>query len=82
MAGDGGGLATLCDDGVGNGLAALDLAAGNDHVGALLGQQLGDGFTDAAAGAGNEGDLAVEVEQSGLGHGVPLVVIRFTAVIG
>jgi hypothetical protein len=41
-------------------------------VSALLGQQLGDGFTDAAAGTGNESDLAVEVEQLSLGHGVPL----------
>jgi len=53
----------------------LDLAAGDDHMGTLLGEQLGDGFADAAAGAGNEGDLAVKVEQGGLGHGrVPLVV--------
>jgi len=69
MAGDRGGLATVGDDGVGDFLAVVDLAAGNDDMGALLGQQFGDGFTDATAGAGNEGDLAVEVEQLGLGHG-------------
>ncbi|WP_446730913.1 hypothetical protein [Pseudomonas sp. SST3] len=37
-------------------------------MGALLGQQLGDGFTDATAGAGNKRNLAIEVEQVGLGH--------------
>src|SRR5690606_21557760 len=68
VAGDRSGLAAGSVDGVGNRLATVDLAAGNDHVRALLGQQLGDGFADAAAGAGNEGDLAVEVEQVGLGH--------------
>jgi hypothetical protein len=68
VAGDGGGLTALGGDGVGHGLAAVDLTAGHDHVSTLLGQQLGDGLADAAAGAGNEGDLAVEVEQLGLGH--------------
>jgi len=29
-------------------------------VGVLLGQQFGDGFTNATAGAGDEGDPAVE----------------------
>ncbi|MCY1180435.1 hypothetical protein D9M73_208770 [compost metagenome] len=72
MAGDGGGLAAGGDDGVGDVLAAFKLAAGDDHVGALLGQQFGDGFTDATAGAGDESDLAVEVEQLSLGHGIPL----------
>jgi len=69
MAGDRTGLAAGLDDGIGNGLAAIDLAAGNDDVCALLGEQLGDGFADTAARAGNEGDLAVEIEQGGLGHG-------------
>src|SRR5690606_4614942 len=73
MAGDGGGLAAFRDDGVGHGLAAFDLAARDDHMGTLLGQQSGDGFADAAAGAGNESDLAVEVEQVGLGHSGYLV---------
>ncbi|MNN62446.1 hypothetical protein D3C81_1777470 [compost metagenome] len=44
-------------------------------MGALLGQQVGDGFADAATGAGNEGDFAVEVEQVSLGHGLFLVVV-------
>jgi hypothetical protein len=42
-------------------------------MGALL-PASGDGFADATAGAGNEGNLAVEVEQVGLGHAVFLVV--------
>jgi len=42
MAGDRAGLAAGLDDGIGNGLAAIDLAAGNDDVCALLGEQLGD----------------------------------------
>ncbi|MNE52835.1 hypothetical protein D3C80_1475270 [compost metagenome] len=70
MAGDRGGLAAVGNDRVGDALAAVDLATRYDHVGALLGQQLGDGLADAAAGAGDEGDLAVEVEQLGLGHGL------------
>ncbi|MNG21819.1 hypothetical protein D3C84_1062270 [compost metagenome] len=73
MAGNGGGLAAGGDDGVGDVLAAFELAARHDHVGALLGQQFGDGFTDATAGAGDESDLAVEVEQLSLGHGIPLL---------
>ena len=45
-------------------------------MGTLLGQQVGDGLADATAGAGDESDLAVEVEQVGLGHAVFLVVGR------
>ena len=33
---------------------------GADHRRALFGQLLGDGFADALAGAGDEGDLAFE----------------------
>ena len=69
MAGDGGGLAAVGDDRIGHVLATFELAARDDHMGALLGQQLGNGLADTAAGAGNKGDLAVEVEQLGLGHG-------------
>ncbi len=59
MAGDRSGLAARGVDGLGNRLAAIELATGNDHVSTLLGQQFGDGFTDAPAGAGYEGNLAV-----------------------
>jgi hypothetical protein len=59
VAGDRGRLAAFSDDRVGYRLAAFDLAAGYDYMGALLREQFGDGFADTAAGAGNEGDLAV-----------------------
>jgi len=42
---------------------AVEFAVGDDHVGALLGQQFGDDFTDATAGAGDESVLATEVER-------------------
>jgi hypothetical protein len=43
--------------------AAVEFAVGDDHVSALLGQQFGDGFIDAMAGAGDESVLAAEVER-------------------
>src|SRR5690606_36622666 len=70
MAADGGRLAALVADGLDHRLAALHLAAGDDHMGALLRQQAGNGFADPPAGAGNEGDLAVEVVQVALVHGL------------
>ncbi|MNG19570.1 hypothetical protein D3C84_1037440 [compost metagenome] len=73
MARDGGGFAAVLDDRVGHVLAAVELAARDDHVGTLLGQQFGDGLTDATAGAGDESDFAVEVEQLSLGHGFSLL---------
>ncbi len=45
-------------------------------MGPLLCEQVGDGLADASAGAGNKGNLAVEVEQVGLGHAVFLVIRR------
>ena len=57
-------------------LATVELAAGHDHMGTLLGQQVGNGLANAAAGTGDESDLAVEVEQVSLGHAVFLVVCR------
>ena len=59
VAGHRGGLSASRDDGVGYRLATFDLAAGHDYVGALLGEQFCDRLADTAAGAGNEGDLAV-----------------------
>src|SRR5690606_763337 len=75
VAGHGSGLAAFGANRLGHRLAALRLAAGDDHMGALLGEQARNGFADAAAGAGNEGDLAVQVEQVGLVHGVFLLLL-------
>ena len=68
MAGNGRGLATFGNDRIGYWLAALKFTARDNHMGPLLGQQFGDGFTDAAAGTGNKGDFAIKVEQLGPGH--------------
>ena len=75
VAGLGRSLAARCNDGVGDCLAVFDLTAGDDHVRTLLGQQLGDGFADAAAGAGYQSYFAVEVEQLGLLHGLILDLV-------
>ena len=69
MAGNGRGLATFGNDRIGYWLAALKFTARDNHMGPLLGQQFGDGFTDAATGTGNKGDFAIKVEQLGPGHG-------------
>ena len=85
VAGNCRGLTAVSDDGIRDFLAVVDLAARNDDVSALLGQQFGNGLADTTAGAGNESDLAVEVEQLGLGHGLFLSYERpvrpFTAAI-
>ena len=52
---------------------ALGLRAGGEgHGGALLGQARGDGGADAAAGAGHQGDLALQgsVRVDGGCHGI------------
>ena len=51
------------DDRVGGLGAGLGLAAGDDNVRALIGHRLGNGSADAARGAGDDRDLAGEVEQ-------------------
>ncbi|GAA6130480.1 hypothetical protein NBRC116187_08400 [Halopseudomonas sabulinigri] len=43
-------------------------------MGTLLGKQLGNGFADTTAGAGDQGYLAVEIKKLGLLHGGILVV--------
>ena len=43
-------------------LAVLELAAGDDHLGAALGERQDHLATEAAAAAGHQGDLAGEVE--------------------
>ena len=62
------GLAAASDDGFGNVLAALELAAGDDHMCTLLRQQVCNRFANASAGPGNKSDLALKVEQVGLRH--------------
>lgn len=50
----------LEDDLVGGRLGALEVAASHDHVGASLGKVKGRLVADAAVGAGDDGDLAVQ----------------------
>jgi len=65
VAGDGFGFAAVVADGLGDdGFAAVDLAAGDDDVGALFGEQLGDFFADAAARAGYQGDASGQIKRS------------------
>ena len=52
----------------GHGLARLGLAAADDDAGAVLGHALGDGAADALAAAGDDRDLAGQVEQGGHGR--------------
>ncbi len=59
-------------------LAAFQLAAGDDHVGAVAGQPVGDRLADAAAAAGDEGDLAGEIETVGRCHALPAAVVVWT----
>ena len=43
--------------------AVFQLAAGDDHIGAALGKGLDHQIAQAAAAAGNQNDLASEIEQ-------------------
>src|SRR3954469_12346619 len=63
IAGDDGCLAAGRLDAVGDCLAGVGLARGDNHFGAELCEQLGGGAADAAAGAGDHGDLAGEIER-------------------
>ena len=74
VAGNDMGVAAGFADAVGYGLAGVRLAAGDHHLGAELRQQFGRGTADAAARAGDDGDLAGEIERGGL-HGLLLHVI-------
>src|SRR6185436_6174330 len=72
VAGDGHGGAAGGGDALGDLLQALDLARGQHHARALRGEADGDGLADAAAGAGDDGGLAVETEAGdggGFAHG-------------
>ena len=62
------GTAALCLDGIRHRLAIILLAAGHDHMGALLGQQTRDFFTDTTAGTGDQGNLARQIKQLGTHH--------------
>src|ERR1700737_1362008 len=57
------GVAALVTDTACDFLAGISLAAGNHHPGAEFCQQLGRGAANAAAGAGDDGDLAGEIER-------------------
>ena len=50
-------------------LEPVDAPGAEHHVGARLGQCLGEGDAEAAGGAGHDRDLAVEPEQVGDRHG-------------
>ncbi len=62
------GVAARVADAVGDFLAGIGLAAGDDNFGAELRQQFRRGTADAAARAGDDGDLAGEIER-GVFHG-------------
>src|SRR5262249_50678692 len=55
-------LAARIADAPRNSLAGVSLAAGDDHLGAEPRHQFGAGAADAAARAGDDGDLAAEIE--------------------
>ena len=48
--------------------AAFDVAEAEGDVGAGMGKRPGDGFTEAAGGAGDECDFAAEIETGQVGH--------------
>src|SRR4051794_3847007 len=66
VAGDDMGVAAAFTDSIGSGLAGIRLAAGDHHLGAELRQQFRRATADAAARAGDNGDLAGEIERGGL----------------
>ena len=70
MAGECLGAAARVTNGCRHGFAAIDLAAGDHDMGARPGQGSGNGFTNAAAGAGDDGHAAGKVEQFVGTHGV------------
>jgi hypothetical protein len=59
------GLAAVVANAGGDFLAVGKLAARHDDLRAGLRQRARDRFADAAAGAGDDGDLAAEIEQRG-----------------
>ena len=48
----------------------VDFAAGEDEVGAGFGEGAGEMLAEAAAGAGDDGDLAGEIEEVVAGNGI------------
>jgi hypothetical protein len=62
VTGKGDGLAAACVDLFGDAGQAVDLARGEDDLGAMAGETLGDGLTDATAGAGDDGNFAGKLE--------------------
>ncbi len=57
------GVAAVFPDAVGDLLAGVGLAAGDHHLGAKARHQLRRGAADAAARAGDDRDLAGEIER-------------------
>jgi hypothetical protein len=66
VAGIGFGAAPSFADATGNRLATVNLAAADNHMGAVVCQGAGDALADATAGAGDKQGFAFEV---GGGHG-------------
>jgi hypothetical protein len=63
------GVAAVLADAAGYLLAGVRLAAGDHDFGAEARHQLRRGSADAAAGAGDDGDFAGEIERGGF-HGM------------
>src|SRR5690606_3802346 len=61
--GDGAALAMLLIDGDGDLFARPGLARGDDDARAVFGQTLGDSLANALGRAGDDGDLAAQIEQ-------------------
>ena len=74
VAGNDMGVAARLVDAVGDFLAGVGLAAGDHHLGAELGQQFRRRAADAAAGAGDDGDLAGEIERGSFTMRLPFVL--------
>ena len=72
MVGDGERLATTLAYFVGDDLAVLQFAAGDDDVGAVVGKRQCHLAPEAAAAAGDEGNLAGQVEEIRGAH--PLIL--------
>ena len=64
VAGHGDGIAALGPDALDDLLAGVELAAGNDDLGAGLRHALADSPADALGTAGDDGDPSVEVEET------------------
>ena len=71
MAGKGFRAAAVCLNGISNRLTAINLAAGHNHMGALLCQQTGNFFANTPACTGDQGNLALKVKKLGTHYDSP-----------